>query len=128
MGYISQIEGRITFEPPLNNKELLELDYFPAEIFGLEIHEEYVTLDEGDLTKRSSGAIIIQRGEGKLYNIVEELKTLASLLVGRQFDGEFIIYGEANKDIRKLFIEDYETVTEWKIQLTWPDGTPFSVV
>lgn len=126
MGYISSIYGNITFTPPLINKELRACPNIGFDVLKFDIDEEQEETSRGLLTMNSSNSIVTKCDQGKLYCLFEELEHLVSYCPGRTFDGEFIIEGEENTDIRKLFVGDDETVIEWTAQVTWPDGSKLS--
>ena len=123
MGYYSDIRGAITFEPPLNNKELKALPPATEGLFGFVEEQDIRETDEGLLSVRSSCTIACRYEDSvKTYTAEEDLAALVRLLPGRTFSGEIRIEGAEQGDIQRLFVLDGEVVV-WRAVLTWPDGS-----
>lgn len=130
MSYYTDIEGMITFSPPLTWSEIKasDLDAGEDSRFGdthdiqLDTRAETVEMPEGVLTRFSAASLIVAcTDESRAYLIKDELEGFVKQFgQGRTFDGYFECTGVRQGDVWRLEVVNGKVVRT-NAKLVWDD-------
>lgn len=132
MGYLSDVTGEITIEPPIPARRLSDSS-FMLNVPGNEkvdvafyVSESTEETDEGTLTRRLVTKILSRWTEAyKAYNLQEHLAAAVVRVMaeGSICSGDLVRIGERPGDVERLTVHADGRVAAEKARLVWDDGT-----
>jgi hypothetical protein len=127
MGYNTSVIGRIGIEPPLTWAEIQASPFKPSLMDDadldvcLDIAEEKVDTDEGELIRRTAGGLLPRwEDEYRAYHLVEHVQKAVDSFPGHTFTGRLECEGEENTDMWRVVIRDGRAVRV-EPRIVWPD-------